>query len=271
MSSMQTGRANALDRKLAAISSEIAARNVILSVLKLQLLLKYDPDEPRVPAGCPTAGEWCGGGVSAHILKNPTSHKDKSYENEKGHTECVTFAQQAGGAGPTKNWKPGPAISPSNPPPVGTWSEPSKTANSTAMSASSWDTNQTERWSCWISLRESKVDFQEYSPKSPSFHGRISTIHRNITLYSGEGIMGKMRRWKMFLAGLVLTGTAAGAQPKDFVCPQTIAVTETVMGIPKDWRIGHDDGPTRLYTVTMAHAGGSYIQRTMRGIFRTGR
>jgi len=33
-----------------------------------------------------------------------------------------------------------------------------------------------------------------------------------------------------------------------------------VQGIPKYLRIGHDDGPDNLFTVTMAHAGGSYVQ-----------
>jgi|GEM_PF-7033455 hypothetical protein len=111
MSIYESSRAAALNQKLDAIAYEIAAQNVIL-------LLKYDPSEPRVPAGCPEGGEWCG---TTHVLSNPLSHINKSYKNAKGNTECVAFAQQAGGARPTKDWKPGDAISPSNPPPVGTW------------------------------------------------------------------------------------------------------------------------------------------------------
>ena len=73
--------------------------------------------------------------------------------------------------------------------------------------------------------------------------------------------MGKgTRQLGLFLAGLILTGMVVGAQPKDIVCPWTLAVTETVQGIPKDLRVGHDDVPDNLFTVTMAHAGGSYIQ-----------
>jgi hypothetical protein len=41
----ETARAFALDRKLNAMAAEIAARNVILAMLKVRLLLKYDPDE----------------------------------------------------------------------------------------------------------------------------------------------------------------------------------------------------------------------------------
>ena len=120
-----------LRARVAAWESEIRAQQVVLAALRLALLMRkagFDPGEPRNPAGCGhISGRWTcgggnsGGGVSSHILKNPMSYAKQSYKNEKGHTECVTFAQKVGGASLTKYWKPGAAISPSAPPPVGTW------------------------------------------------------------------------------------------------------------------------------------------------------
>ena len=49
--------------KLARIESEIAAQGVIIALLRLkQLILKYDSDQPRVPAGNPNGGQWTSGG-----------------------------------------------------------------------------------------------------------------------------------------------------------------------------------------------------------------
>lgn len=116
------GSFTARDQQFLSITSEITAQNVILSAYNVQLNLKFDASEPRVPAGNSDGGQWTSSGSGAsHILNSPMLHNGKSYRNSKGNTECVTFAQQAGGASLTKNWKQGPSISPAKPPAVGTW------------------------------------------------------------------------------------------------------------------------------------------------------
>ncbi len=71
-----------LRARVAAWESEVCAQQVVLAAAKLALLMRkagFDPAEPRIPAGCEGGGRWsCCGGVSAHILKNPMSHMDKS-------------------------------------------------------------------------------------------------------------------------------------------------------------------------------------------------
>ncbi|MGB8602011.1 MAG: BPSL0067 family protein [Rhizomicrobium sp.] len=175
MSIKKTSRAIALDQKLDSIAYEIAARKVLLAGLNVQRNLKYDPDQPRVPAGNPGGGQWSGGGGSSHTLKNPMSHDGISYRNAKGNTECVTFAQQAGGAGPTKDWKPGEAISPSNPPLQGTWV------------ATFVDGHYYGHVGAFMGYepdgtlilldqfnKKGQVSIQRYSPKPQPFSGRIS-------------------------------------------------------------------------------------------------
>ena len=63
--------ASRLATKLAACLSEIAAQRVILAAIKLkQLILKYDPDQPRVPASNPDGGQWTdtGGSDDGYVL-----------------------------------------------------------------------------------------------------------------------------------------------------------------------------------------------------------
>jgi hypothetical protein len=176
MPAYETSETSTQDRKLDAIAYEISAQNVRLAARKIMLRLKYDSNQPRVPAGNPAGGQWAStGGVSTHVLNNPRSHIGKSYKNAKGNTECVAFAQQVGGAGLTKYWKPGEAISPSNPPPVGTWV------------ATFVDDHYYGHVGVFMGYEpngtlllldqftgKTKVSIQPYSPKPQPFYGRIS-------------------------------------------------------------------------------------------------
>jgi hypothetical protein len=68
-----------------------------------------------------------------------------------------------------------------------------------------------------------------------------------------------MRRMILFLGGIATTIMSAAAD-QDFTCPETVAVTETAKNVPKDWRVGHDEFPTRLFDVGMAYADGYDIR-----------
>jgi len=58
----------------------------------------------------------------AHILANPEKYiGEASYFNSKGNHECVTFAQKAGGAPLTLEWRPGAHVKPGMAIPRGTW------------------------------------------------------------------------------------------------------------------------------------------------------
>lgn len=58
---------------------------------------------------------------SAHVLAGAEGYIDNAYVDASDNTECVTFAQQVGGAPPTSEWVQGASISPEHPPEAGTW------------------------------------------------------------------------------------------------------------------------------------------------------
>jgi hypothetical protein len=64
-----------------------------------------------------------------------------------------------------------------------------------------------------------------------------------------------MRRRMLFLGVIASTVMSAEAN-QNFTCPQTATVTETTQNVPKDWRVGHDEFPTRLYYVSMSFTNG---------------
>lgn len=62
MPTYESSETSALDQKLDAIAYKISAQNVRLAALKLQLPLKYDSNQPRVPAGNSDGGQWTNSG-----------------------------------------------------------------------------------------------------------------------------------------------------------------------------------------------------------------
>ncbi|MGB8603419.1 MAG: STY0301 family protein [Rhizomicrobium sp.] len=71
------------------------------------------------------------------------------------------------------------------------------------------------------------------------------------------GMYRKMMRAIMLFFGVITLTITSAAAEQNFTCPQTVTVTETAQNIPNNWRVGHDEAPTRLFYVSMAYADGS--------------
>lgn len=191
---MRNAKPITLEIKIARCRAELSAQYLRLSVLKLtQLLKKYDPDQPRAPAGNQDGGRWVsdGGNPDArkqkHTLKNPSDYIGQVYRNNKGHSECVEFAKQVGGAGPTKEWRQGDSISPEKPPPIGTWVATFVNGKyyGHVGTFAGYEGNGTL---VLIDQYNSSggVKRTEYHKKPANFSGKLVTIRRNITSYYGN-------------------------------------------------------------------------------------
>ena len=106
-----------LASRIAACHSEILAQRVILAVLRLrQLATKYDPDQPRVPAGSPDGGQWTSGGATDEALQdavyweddNPAPLTPAGYRSVPTPKDAVTYSTSDGTkflAPPTANFQ----------------------------------------------------------------------------------------------------------------------------------------------------------------------
>jgi len=62
MTDISSIRRARLAQEIAALKAECLAFDAGLRAARLALWLRYDPDQPRVPAGSPDGGQWTGGG-----------------------------------------------------------------------------------------------------------------------------------------------------------------------------------------------------------------
>jgi hypothetical protein len=62
MTDMRSIRRAILNREIAALKAECLAFDAALRQARLGLWLRYDPDQPRVPAGSADGGQWTSGG-----------------------------------------------------------------------------------------------------------------------------------------------------------------------------------------------------------------
>jgi soluble lytic murein transglycosylase-like protein len=85
MPAYETSETSTQDRKLDAIAYEISAQNVRLAARKVMLRLKYDSNQPRVPAGNPAGGQWTDGcdETTARRLTAPLKNGGLSYNRTR--------------------------------------------------------------------------------------------------------------------------------------------------------------------------------------------
>lgn len=62
MTDISSIRRARLEQDIATLKAECLAFDAGLRAARLALWLRYDPDQPRVPAGSPDGGQWTGGG-----------------------------------------------------------------------------------------------------------------------------------------------------------------------------------------------------------------
>jgi len=79
------------DYQILQLRSNLAALRVQVALIKLHRQLKaYNPDQPRVPAGSPTGGQWSGGNTGA------SSDDTSDRSSDEGDATDLTEGRSAG-------------------------------------------------------------------------------------------------------------------------------------------------------------------------------